>query len=323
MCCWGGEAERVRERVNTRQSRLHRRWRTIALDGDKRNKNEQEQRREDVCDRHGESASGHQPRAAFATDVTLPVGSPQQHGFANLAPALSNPQPGFAASRAGYSNRWCSSENRSISAHRSPRCYQYRTVNTRLLSSPLLCPSLSSCPACPFSPSPRTPPCSSTMQAQAAKDNVAKTPPLIRNAQNQLPRAQGAGAWVSRAPWPSICQTQYAKLIVQIQSASFALICCTCILPSFQPLKFNIKRGTGRVAQVQPKLRVRGATIVQCLCRRPSLVGVHGNLRAYRRRRPLRCSSNVEPISTVRWWIRLFWRIILALSSPLARSWAA
>jgi hypothetical protein len=116
-----------------------------------------------VCDRHGESRLDASPEPHLRPTSLLPVGSPQQHGFTTLAPALSNRQAGFAASRAAYSNRSCSSEDCSISAHRSTSPIIILQLTT----------SLSSWPACPFFPSPRTPQCS-RMQDQAAKDNVAK-----------------------------------------------------------------------------------------------------------------------------------------------------
>jgi hypothetical protein len=157
-------------------------------------------------------------QSRICADVTAARGvssSPQQHGFANLS-ARTIQSPAWFGSLAGGILKqvvllrellhFCSPLSMSLSlSYNKHSCLSF-SLSVLRFSVPLL------------SHSP-TPQCS-TMQDQAAKDNVAKTPPLIRNTQNQLPRAQRVGAWVSRAPWQSICQTQYAKLIVQIQSLS-------------------------------------------------------------------------------------------------------
>jgi hypothetical protein len=62
----------VRERIDTRQSRLRRKWRTTALGGDKKSKNEQ--RREDVCDRHGKARLDASPEPHLQPTSLCPWG---------------------------------------------------------------------------------------------------------------------------------------------------------------------------------------------------------------------------------------------------------
>jgi hypothetical protein len=89
----------------------------------------------------------------------------------------------------------------------------------------------------PFSPSPRTPQCSSTMQDQAAKDNVAKTPPA--HTKHAKPTATSPKSWCMGIASPvavympnTICETHSPDSI-----RLFALIWCTCILPVFPAIK--------------------------------------------------------------------------------------
>jgi hypothetical protein len=234
----GRGQQEEREDKYTPESRLRREGRTTALGVDKRQ--ERQERAAGIRRRRRvRSAWGRRvwtpAQSRICADVTAARGvssSPQQHGFANLSARTIQSPAWFGSLAGGILKKvvllrqllhFCSPLSMSLSL-------SYNKHSSLSLSLFVL---RSSVPLLSQSPTPQC----STMQDQAAKNNVAKTPPLIRNTQNQLPRAQRVGAWVSRAPWQSICQTQYAKLIVQIQSLSFSLGRCTCILPVFPAIK--------------------------------------------------------------------------------------